>query len=153
MRIWIKFDCLKGLLSFNIGDIQQLVNFLSCVFCGVLRICILGTSKSNIFSIRKLISSKLMFIFIWNCLIYMNGKFQSSERSEKRVIKKVYDLLGQPSYLPYFSIKSLIFKLATAVDDHEIYTGHSILSVYPLWKISRSSTGVANPNFQAKAGK
>jgi len=33
-----------------------------------------------------------------------------------------------------FSIKSLIFKLATAVDDHEIYTGHFILFVEP-WPV------------------
>ena len=29
-----------------------------------------------------------MFIFIWNYLNYMHGKFQSSETSEKGVIKK-----------------------------------------------------------------
>ena len=40
-----------------------------------------------------------MFIFIGNYLINMYGKFQFSETSEKKVIKKVYDLLGQPSYM------------------------------------------------------
>ena len=40
-----------------------------------------------------------MFIFICNYLNYIYGKFQSSETSEKKVIKKVYDLLGQPPYL------------------------------------------------------
>ena len=53
-------------------------------------------------------------------------------------------------YLTYFSIKSLIFKLATAVDDHEMYSGHSVLFVFPLRKISRSSSGVANPIFKLK---
>jgi len=52
-----------------------------------------------------------------------------------------------------FSKKCLIFKFATAVDDHDIYTGHSVLFVFPLLKISRPLTGVANPNFQAKVRK
>ena len=69
------------------------------------------------------------------------------------VKNKVAIFLIFPAICHIFSIISLIFKLATAVDDNDIYTGHLILFVYPLWKISRSSTGVANPNFRVKVGK
>ena len=38
-----------------------------------------------------------------------------------------------PAICYIFSIKSIILKLATAVDEHDIYTGHSILFVFFLF--------------------
>ena len=58
-----------------------------------------------------------------------------------------------PAICHIFSIKGLIFKLATAIDGHDIYTGYLLLFVLPLFKIPRLSMAVANPNFQAKVGK
>jgi len=45
-------------------------------------------------------------------------------------IKFDFFLLNFPAFCHMFSMKSLILKLATAVDDHDIYTGHSILFVH-----------------------